>query len=405
MLTHRNFLSNVEASVQILKGGTEDRCLSFLPLSHVFERMAGFYFMLYQGVSIAYAENMNTVPQNILEIRPTMVASVPRLYEKIYARILEQVHGAGGLRKKIFEWSLALGRKTAPYRCEGKRMPPGLALQYKLARKLVYEKIKAKLGGRIRFFISGGAPLCKEIAEFFFAADLLILEGYGLTETSPVVSVNRPDDFKFGTVGKLLAQVEVRIASDGEILVRGPNIMRGYYKMEKETREAIVDGWFHTGDIGEFDSDGFLKITDRKKDLIITSGGKNIAPQKIENLLVADEYILQVCVCGDRKNYLTALVVPDFGPLAKYAREKGIPFVNCQDLVRREAVKTWLAERIEVRTRELANYEKIKQFTLLAEEFSQDRGELTPTLKIKRKMVTEKYRAAIEAMYDVKPPA
>ncbi len=402
MLTHMNFLSNVKASAIVLPAGPEDRSLSFLPLSHVFERMAGFYFMIYQGVSIAYAENMNTVPQNLQEVRPTVVTSVPRLYEKMYARVLEQAQSSP-LKKKIFEWSIKAGRESSSYRMAGKPLPFGLWLRYRLAQKLVFQKIKMKLGGRLRFFISGGAPLSKEIAEFFYSADILILEGYGLTETSPVVSLNRPDHFKFGTVGTLLPGVEVKIAEDGEIMVKGPNVMPGYFKNEGETAKAIRDGWFYTGDIGEFDPQGFLKITDRKKDLIITSGGKNIAPQKIENLLVADEYILQICVCGDRKNYITALIVPDFSRLETFAREQRIVFKTRNELVLHPKVQELIKNRIEARLEDFAGYEKIKYFTLLAEEFTQERGELTPTLKLKRKVINEKYRPLIEAMYEDKP--
>ncbi len=402
MLTHGNFLSNVEASASALPAGRRDRCLSFLPLSHVFERMAGFYFMLYQGVSIAYAENMNTVTENLVEVRPTIVASVPRLYEKMHARVMDQVKSAGSIKRMLFDWSLAIGKKSSPYRLSGKAMPFLLGIQYQISKILVFKKIKAKLGGRLKYFISGGAPLAKDIAEFFFAADLLILEGYGLTETSPVVSVNRPDRFRFGTVGQLLPGVEVKIAEDSEILVRGANVMLGYFKNEEETKLTIRNGWFYTGDIGKFDEDGFLIITDRKKDLIKTSGGKYVAPQKIENLLVSDEYIAQVCVCGDRRNYITALIAPNFEQVEKYARSLGISYQSRQDLVRNQVIHDLIKQRIDLRTGDLANFEKIKYFTLLPEEFSQEKGELTPTLKLKRKVINEKYEFLIEAMYDGK---
>ncbi len=402
MLTHRNFMSNVEAAAKVLPAGEEDRSLSFLPLSHVFERMAGYYFLIHQGASIAYAENVNTVPENLLEVHPTIVASVPRLYEKMYARMLDQVQSGDFLKKKLFLWSLNVGRASSSYRIAKTKMPLFLRVQYQIAKRLVFQKIKARLGGKLRFFISGGAPLSKEIAEFFFSADVLILEGYGLTETSPVVSVNAPEAFKFGTVGRPVSEVEVKIASDGEILVRGPNVMLGYFKNEEGTREAIKDGWFYTGDIGEFDSDGFLKITDRKKDLIVTSGGKNIAPQKIENLLVADKYIAQICICGDRKNYLTALIVPDFAQIEKYARYKGISYQNPQNLTANNLIQDLIRRRIEGRSATLANYERVKYFTLLPEEFTQEKGELTPTLKLKRKVINQRYRSQIETMYGEK---
>lgn len=399
MLTHHNFLSNIEVSARALPATEEDRCLSFLPLSHIFERMAGFYFMIYQGVSIAYAENMDTVPKNLLEIQPTVAASVPRLYEKMYARVLEQVHAGGRLKVKIFNWSLAVGKASAPYRMRRAPMPFGLRCQYELAKRLVFGKLKAKLGGRLRFFISGGAALSREIAEFFYAADLLILEGYGLTETSPVVTVNRPERFKFGTVGLPVEGVEVKIAGDGEILVKGPNVMKGYFRNDEETREVLREDWFYTGDIGELDEEGFLKITDRKKDLFKTSGGKYIAPQKIENLLVADEYIAQVCVLGDARRYATALIVPDFQHLEQFARDQGVVSESQQELIRNEKVLELFRTRVDQRTKDLASYEALKCFTLLPEEFTQDKGELTPTLKLKRKVIYEKYRNLIEAMY------
>lgn len=401
MLTHMNFLSNTVACAAAIHAEPGDRCLSYLPLSHVFERMAGYYFMIYQGVSIAYAESMNTVPQNLTEIKPTVMTSVPRLYEKMYGRILEQVH-TSPVRTRIFDWSIKTGRDSSPFRMAGKPLPFPLGLKYGLARRIVFKKIKERLGGKLRFFISGGAPLSKEIAEFFYAADILILEGYGLTETSPVISVNRPDAFKFGTVGPLLSGVQVKIADDGEILVKGPNIMTGYYKDGERTAKAIRDGWFYTGDIGAVDPDGFLKITDRKKDLIITSGGKNIAPQKIENLLVADEAIQQICVCGDGKNYITALIVPNFTKLESYAQEQGISSGSREVLVRHPKIADWMRKRIDERSSDLAGYEKIKYFTLLPSEFTQDKGEMTPTLKLKRKVINEKYRSLIEAMYEGK---
>ncbi len=401
MLTHMNFLSNALSCATVIPAQPGDSCLSYLPLSHVFERMAGYYFMIYQGVTIAYAESIDTVPQNLIEIKPTVMTSVPRLYEKMYARIFEQVHSSP-VKTRIFEWSIKAGKDSSPFRMAGSPLPFMLGLKYGLAQRLVFKKIKEKLGGRLRFFISGGAPLSKEIAEFFYAADILILEGYGLTETSPVISVNRPDSFKFGTVGPLLPGVEVKIADDGEILVKGPNIMQGYYKDAEKTSRAIRDRWFATGDIGELDPKGFLKITDRKKDIIITSGGKNIAPQKIENLLVADESILQICVCGEAKNYITALIVPNFTRLESFAREQGISAGTREELVRNPKVIEWMRQRIDTRARDLAGYEKIKYFTLLSEEFTQDKGEMTPTLKLKRKAINEKYRALIEAMYEGK---
>jgi long-chain acyl-CoA synthetase len=399
MLTHRNFLSNVEASVTTLQVTSDDRSLSFLPLSHVFERMAGHYFLLHQGCQIAYAENMNTVAENLCEVRPTVVIGVPRFFEKLHARVLENVSKTGSLAQKIFSWALSVGRDTAPFRREGKPLPLKLALAYGLADRLVFAKIRKNLGGRLRFFISGGAPLAKEIADFFFSAGVLILEGYGLTETSPVVTVNRADRFRFGSVGPVIPGVDVRIAEDGEILIQGPCVMLGYYKNPQATAEAIRDGWFHTGDIGRMDGEGYLYITDRKKDLIITSGGKNVAPQKIENLLATDELIAQACVIGDRRNYLTALIVPRFGAIEKLAQRLGLPPASRADLARHERIRQSVRDHIESRSADLAKYEKIKEFTLLPEEFTQEAGELTPTLKLKRKVIHTKYRTLIDAMY------
>ncbi|HNV86554.1 MAG TPA: long-chain fatty acid--CoA ligase [Candidatus Omnitrophota bacterium] len=403
MLTHGNFLANVEAAAEVLPIPAGSLSLSFLPLSHVFERMAGYYFMLYQGVTIAYSEDMTNVQQNILEIRPHVMTAVPRFYEKIYARVLEQLENATGLKKKIFLWSLRVGKEAMPYRLEGRDLPLRLKWCYALVSGLVFGKIRRKLGGRLKFFISGGAPLPRAIAEFFFAAGILILEGYGLTETSPVVAVNLPGRLRFGTVGPLLPNVEVKIAPDGEILARGPSVMPGYYKDPVRTEEVIREGWFFTGDIGELSQDGFLKITDRKKDIIITSGGKNIAPQKIEGLLVADEYISQICLIGDRRNYLTALIVPDWERLEGYARQKRVLWGTREELAGHGVVMSMIRQRIEARLSDLSNHEKIKYFRLLTREFSQSEGELTPTLKVRRKVIAEKYRDLIDLMYEGKP--
>ena len=400
MLTHGNLLSNCEASREVLPIEENERSLSFLPLSHVFERMAGYYFMIQAGVSIAYAENMQTVPEDLLLARPVMAASVPRLFEKIHGRILEAVESGSQLKKKLFYWAIQVGQKTGPYRQKQKPMPLGLALSFCLARILVFRKLKQRLGGRIRFFISGGAPLGKELAEFFYAADVLLLEGYGLTETSPVISVNRLKKFKFGTVGFPLPGVEVRINPDGEILTRGPHIMKGYFKNEEATREAIREGWFHTGDIGALDSEGFLTITGRKKDLIITAGGKNISPQNIENEILSDALFSQVMVIGDRKPYLIALVVPNRVELEKMMTKLGIKSSSWESLMRDERVIIEMKKRLDSRMKDFASYEQIKYIHLLANEFCQENGELTPTLKVKRQIVMERYVREINAIYD-----
>ncbi|MBI4115195.1 MAG: long-chain fatty acid--CoA ligase [Candidatus Omnitrophica bacterium] len=403
MLTHGNFLSNCEASSGVLLFPENERTLSFLPLSHVFERMAGYYFMIQQGASIAYAENMQTVAQDLLLVRPTVAASVPRFFEKMHAHIVDTVQKSSPLKQAIFHWSIEVGRKAGEKRATKKPLPPLLKLQFLLAKALVFNKLKRSLGGRIRFFISGGAPLAKELGEFFYAADVLILEGYGLTETSPVISVNRPDHFKFGTVGPPLPGVEVRIAEDGEVLTKGPLIMKGYFKNEEATREVIRDGWFYTGDLGEIDSDGFLKITGRKKDIIVTAGGKNISPQNIENEILGDSLFSQVVIIGDRKPYLVALVVPNRHELERLSKEEGIQSSSWEDLLRKNRIHEIVAQRLRERTKEFAHYEQIQYFHLLPKELTQDAGELTPTLKVKRRVVMERYASIIEALYQSQP--
>ncbi len=399
MLTHGNFLSNCEACAEVLSLKEKETALSFLPLSHVFERMAGYYFMIQEGVQIAYAESMSTVPEDIQLVRPTVAASVPRLYEKIYAKIMETIQSASPMKQRLFYWSLGVGKEMGKYRQKGEGAPLLLSFQFALARLLVFKKLKQKLGGRIKFFISGGAPLAKELAEFFYAADVLILEGYGLTETSPVIAVNRPTRFKFGTVGLPIPGVEVRIAPDGEILTRGPHVMKGYFRNEEATREAIQEGWFYTGDLGEIDGEGFLRITGRKKDLIITAGGKNISPQNLENEILTDCLFSQVVILGDRKPCLVALIAPNRIETQRLAEEKGISAASWEELLHLESIRQMVEDRLHARMKDFAVYEQIKQFKLLPKEFTQDSGELTPTMKIKRKVVMEKYAPLIEELY------
>lgn len=396
MLSHRNFLINCWDARSAIDLRDSDITLSFLPLSHVFERTAGYYFPIMMGATIAYAENMNKVPDNLLEIKPTVACSVPRLYEKIYEKVSEKITAAPPLRRKMAEWAIATGYKTIPFRLSRQALPFVLNIQYQIASLLVFKKLREQLGGRLRFFISGGAPLSKQIAEFFYAAGVTILEGYGLTETSPVIAVNRIGKMKFGTVGTPFEHVEVRLSEDGEIAVKGPSVMKGYYKDEAATQQVIQDGWFYTGDIGQIDSEGFLSITDRKKDLIVTSGGKNIAPQNIENLLNTNPYIQQTVVLGDQHNFLVALIVPKFENLARQLNAENLPR---KELVCKPAANKIIEEAIQDQTAELPNYEKIKIFRLLDTELSQENGELTPTLKVKRKVVAERYRSLIDQMY------
>ncbi len=401
MLTHANLVHNViEAHNAFPMVDDKWTTLSFLPLCHSFERTAGHNFMLYMGVTIAYAESVEKVPENMLEVRPTIMTSVPRLYEKMYARVNEKVAADPPLRQKIFRWAIGVGRRVFAHVVAGTQPGRLLALQFALADKLVFSKIKQRTGGRLQLFISGGAPLAREIAEFFGAAGMLICEGYGLTETSPVISANAPGHVRPGTVGLPLGRVEVKIAEDGEILTRGPHVMKGYFKMPAASAETIdPDGWLHTGDIGFLDPDGFLVITDRKKDIIVTSGGKNIAPQPIENRLKTNKFLTEVVMIGNKRNFAAALLVPNFDVLAKWAKEKGIPADDREALVRRPEVVAHYQALVDQMTPELAQFERIKKVALLAREFSLEAGEITPTLKVKRRVVEERYKTQIDALY------
>jgi long-chain acyl-CoA synthetase len=398
LLTHANFMSNVKALDAVIDFNVRDTILSFLPLSHVLERMTTFAF-LYKGCTIGYAESIETVAENLVEVRPTIMISVPRLFEKLYAKIMDKVLAGSRLKKKIFFWAVRVGTEAGRRSIGGEPVGGGLRFRRRLAHRLVFSKILAKTGGRVKFFVSGGAPLAKDIAEFFHAIGLVVLEGYGLTETAPVVACNTFEKLKFGTVGLPVPGVEVRIAEDGEILVRGPNVMRGYYKKDAETAEALAGGWFHTGDIGHLDSQGFLVITDRKKDLIVTAGGKNVAPQPIENKLKRSPYIASAVVVGSRRKFVSALVVPDFEKLEAYAKESGLASADRAALARSPEIRSFLMTEIERSTPDLAPYEKIKKIVVLDRDFDLEREELTPTLKVKRTMVEEKYKDRIDALY------
>ena len=400
MLTHDNFWSNVVASAAVIPFAGGDVALSFLPLSHVFERMAGHYLMFHTGTSIAYAESIDTVPLNLTEVRPTLVLSVPRLYEKMYARVLENALSGGGVKKRIFFWARSVADRWADVKLAGREPRGPLAVQYTIAQKLVFSKLKERTGGRLRYFVSGGAPLAPEINKFFFAAGLTILEGYGLTETSPVISVNRPDAFRIGTVGVPIPSVEVSIASDGEILTRGPHVMKGYYNKPQATADAIdAEGWFHTGDIGEL-RDGFLAITDRKKDLIVTAGGKNIAPQPIENLVKTNKYVSQAVMIGDRRKYPVLLVVPNWDTLQKWATYKNIIWTDRAQLLAMPTVHAKMEKEVFGQLVGLARFETPKKIALLEHDFSVERGELTPTLKVKRRVVDRAYKDLIDSLYE-----
>jgi long-chain acyl-CoA synthetase len=399
MLTHDNLYSNVMTAAAQIPFAGKDVCLSFLPLSHIFERMAGHYLMWQVGCSIAYAESMDTVPVDLQAVRPTIVLSVPRLYEKMYARVLENALSGGAAKKRIFFWARAVAERWADVKLAGGTPRGLLALQYRIAQRLVFSKLQARTGGRLRYFVSGGAPLAPEINKFFYAAGLVILEGYGLTETSPVISVNTPAAFRIGTVGKPVHGVEVTIAPDGEILTRGPHVMKGYYNKPDATREAIdAEGWFHTGDIGEL-RDGFVVITDRKKDIIVTAGGKNIAPQPIENALKTNKYISQAVLIGDKRKFPVVLVVPNWEQLEKWARIKNLLWTQRSQLLEMPIVQAKMEKEVYGRLQDLAKYETPKKVALLEHDFSVERGELTPTLKVKRRVIDKTYRDVIDRLY------
>jgi long-chain acyl-CoA synthetase len=400
MLSHGNIASNVTTSVALFSFTAEDECLSFLPLSHIFERMFGHYCMFHAGVVINYAESVDTVPADMQEIRPHLMASVPRLYEKIYARVLDSVRTSSPLRKRIFAWSREVGERWAEATISRKPVSPALKLQRALADRLVFAKLRARTGGRIRFFISGGAPLSPEIARFFYAAGLPILEGYGLTETSPVMAVNTFQNHRLGTVGKAIPDVEIRIAPDGEIVTRGPNVMCGYFNKPQATAEAIdEEGWFHTGDIGIIDADGYLSITDRKKDLIVTAGGKNIAPQPIEILARTSKFVSSAVMIGDRRPFPIMLVVPNPALVKGWAEHKGLPNGDLEQLLDHPDVRQKIEREVRMTLRDLAQFEMPKKLLILPKDFTVEAGELTPTLKVRRRIVEEHNRPAIEALY------
>jgi len=400
MLTHYNFMSNAIGGIEALNVVSDDVFLSVLPLSHVFERLAGYYLPLTAGATIAYVESPVTLAKNMQEIRPTFMASVPRVYELMHAKILRNVESSSGMKKKIFHWSVGVGERVSQKLQKKEKVAGMLAIKAKIADRLVFNKIKQITGGRLKYFISGGAPLPKVLAEFFHAAGVLILEGYGLTETSPVICVNRPENYRFGTVGPTIQGVEVKIADDGEILSRGPHIMKGYYNMPEETKEAIdEDGWFHTGDIGTLGEDGFLSITDRKKNIIVLSSGKNVAPQPIENQLKRSPYVNQILLIGDKRKSISALIVPDFERLEEYAHDNNVSCQNLSELVTKDKVKRMFRDDIDSLSEKFADFERVKMFTLMDKEFTIEADEMTPTLKLKRKEIIEKYKGLIGEMY------
>ncbi len=402
MLTHRNLVSNALVSGEIFDLRPDDSALSFLPLSHVFERTVLYIYMSF-GVLINFARGVETVAEDIKEVRPTVVTAVPRLFEKIYATINKRVADQPPMKQKIFHRAVEVGREVALLRDRGQRVPVRLALELKVLDKLVFTKWRAAIGGRVRFFVSGGAALPPELAYIFAGAGITILQGYGLTETSPVVSFNRPEANRIGTIGQAIPGVKVRVAEDGELLVQGDNVMQGYYQMAEETERVLQrheDGvWFHTGDIGAIDADGYIRITDRKKDLIKTSIGKYIAPQQIENLIRAIPMVEQAIVIGNARKFASALIVPSFDALRSYAKSIGVEARDNTELARHPRIVEYFKKKVDEVTRGLAPHEKIKKIALLDQEFSIESGELTPTLKVRRKFVEDKHRAVIDALY------
>jgi long-chain acyl-CoA synthetase len=401
MLTHANLHSNVVASIDhVLEAEDGDVSLSFLPLSHVFQRMFD-YAIFACGTPIAYVPVIDNVSAALAEVRPTIVAAVPRVYEKLYAKVLS----ATGIQRRIVLWARQVALDWASFRLRGDTPPAGLRLQHAIADRIVFAKLRARLGGRIRFFVSGAAPLSPQIFQFFYGAGVLILEGYGLTETSPVTNVNTPELLRMGTVGTAIPGTEIRIADDGEILVRGPQVMKGYYRNEQATREVIdEEGWFHTGDIGSIDEDGFLRITDRKKELLVTAGGKNIAPQPIQNAAKLSRFVSEALLIGDRRPFPLMIVVPNFESLESWARQEGISGADREVLVRDPRVSEKLLAEITARLDGFARFELPKKVLPLAREFSLERGEITPSLKVKRRVVEDLYRDQIEAMYAESAP-
>ena len=400
MLSHENLISNMEGIGKLINFERDDVFLSFLPLSHVFERMGGHFTAFSRACTVYYAEGIEQVPANLQEAKPTVVLSVPRLYEKMHARIIEGLKSAPAARQKIFWWAIDVGRNYSMLSIVGKKIPFLLGIKHKIADKLVYSKVRERMGGRLKFFVSGGAPLSQEIGEFFAAAGITILEGYGLTETSPVLSSNSPEALRYGSVGKPLFNVEIKIADDGEIIAKGPSIMKGYYNNDEATKESIdEDGWFYTGDIGEFDGDGFLKITDRKKNILVTSGGKNVAPAPMENVMVASPYIEQVVVIGDKRNFISALIVPAFEAVESYLAEHDKEVTSHAAIIEHSDVIALIGREVNNAMESFSKYERVKRFALLPRLLTLEKGELTPTLKVVRRIVLSNFDEYVENLY------
>jgi long-chain acyl-CoA synthetase len=412
ILTHANIVSNVLECAKIFPLTREDACISLLPLSHILERTLDF-LCFWMGASIAYAESLDALPLNLREVRPTVVGVVPRVLEKIHDRVMEAVHAAPPARQKIFHWAVGVGKQALPYRLKGQPLPLVLRLKYDIADRLIFSKVREQLGGRITILASGAAPLARELAEFFHAVGLPVYEGYGLTETSPVVAINYPGHTKLGTVGPLIGGVEVGFGEEDpdpeggvgrEILVKGPNVSPGYYHMEEENRVAFEAGWFHTGDLGAMDEEGYLRITGRKKNLFKTSGGKYVSPEKLENLFQSHPYVRQIVVLGDGCKFVGALVTPVFARLEAHARAQGVTFQTREELVAHPEIHAFMQQLVDETTRWLPPHERIRQIVLLPRELTMEQGEVSATLKVKRRVVEEQYREAIKEMFSRHAP-
>ena len=402
MLSHDNFVSNVRSSCQVLPIGGEDVALSWLPLAHVFERMSGHYLMWARGATVAYAVSRETIARDMGEVRPTVMTAVPRMYEKLVEKTEAAAREAGGLREAIFGWARGVGERRADRVLAGDPVGPMLGLQYAVADRLVFSKLRARTGGRIRHFISGGAPLPPAVGRFLWGAGLSVLEGYGLTETSPVICVNPADRPKLGTVGPPIPGTELRIADDGEILVRGPQVMQGYHGNEEATREVMLEGgWLRTGDIGELDEDGYLSITDRKKEILVTSTGKNIAPSPVENAIQRSRFVEYAVLVGDGRKFPVVVVQPAFEEVARWGGERGLS-LDADDpvgLIRSEGVRELVGEEVREAVRDFDRHEQPGEVLLVPDRFGIESGELTPTDKVKRRVVVDRYAEAIDRVY------
>jgi len=403
MLTHNNLSSNEETSVEPYRMGPADKAVSFLPLSHVYERVTAYAY-LFHGVLVSYVERMEDLPQALLEVHPTLAAAVPRVFEKLYANILQKGRESAGTKRRIFDWAVRVAKESVRWKAYGEDAPSWLHIRWKIADRIVYSKIRDGIGGRFRAFISGGGPLSRELAEFFWAVGVPVYQGYGLTEASPVVSANYPGANRVGTVGQPIEHVSVRLAEDGEILVHGPCVMKGYYQKPADTSAVISpDGWLSTGDIGRRDEEGYLYVTDRKKDLFKTAAGKFVAPQPIENMLKVSSLILNAVLVGDAHKFIAALIVPNFANVEAAARERGRTFASHEQLAADPWVHELIGREVAQVNARLAQYETIKRFALLDHDFTFDGGQLTYTLKLKRRVIAERYAKVIEGLYAETP--